>query len=148
MKKIPVSKCRIVAPDGDLSTKDARVLVRPRLYFHQGLALGPGKIDLLKEIGELGSISAAARKLGIPYKRAWSLVDSVNRGLPAPAVEALTGGKSGGGATLTPLGLALVAVYFALEAKIGTAVQGELEALSRLVADPGVHVPMHTETKV
>lgn len=113
-----------------------RPLVRPRLYLGGDLSLGPGKIDLLRKVGEMGSISAAARALGIPYKRAWLLIDSLNRGFPGPVLETAIGGKAGGGARLTPLGEALIAAYDALEAKLNDAAQAELAELMRLVKAP------------
>ena len=67
------------------------------------------------------------------YKRAWNLVDTLNRGFGRPVVEASTGGKGGGGARLTPLGEELVARYLALDEKAAASVQDELAALAALV---------------
>lgn len=114
------------------ANKKFRPLVRPRLYLGGELSLGPGKIDLLRKVNETGSISAAARALGIPYKRAWLLIDSLNRGFSGPVLDTAIGGKAGGGARLTPLGEALVAAYDALEAKLNAAARAELDALVRL----------------
>jgi molybdate transport system regulatory protein len=69
------------------------------------------------------------------YKRAWALVDTLNRGFGSPVVETSSGGKGGGGAHLTPLGEALVARYLALEVKLNAAAQAELTALAEL-AEP------------
>lgn len=74
-------------------------------------AIGPGKIALLEAIEETGSISAAARKLGMSYRRAWGLVDELNRVLVKPAVESAVGGRHGGRATLLPTGRKLVKLY-------------------------------------
>ncbi len=112
--------------------KPSHVLVRPRLYLGNELSLGPGKIDLLRKVDERGSISAAARDLGIPYKRAWILIDGINRGFPSPLVDTAIGGKAGGGARLTALGKALVAAYAALEAKLNTCASHELAEIVRL----------------
>eukprot|EP01035_Chromulina_nebulosa_P061153 gene61154-biopygen44377 len=60
------------------------ILVRPRIYIGDGIAIGPGKIDLLRAVGEARSIAAAARVLGLPYKRAWLLIDSLNEGFGRP----------------------------------------------------------------
>lgn len=109
-----------------------RPLVRPRLYLGGELSLGPGKIDLLRKVGECGSISAAARELGVPYKRAWLLIDTLNRGFPSPVLDTAAGGRSGGGAKLTPRGEALVAAYDALEARLNDAARKELQVLTRL----------------
>ena len=63
------------------SLKPARaIMVRPRIYLGDKIAIGPGKIDLLRAIARLHSITAAAKTLGMTYKRAWLLVDSLNRG--------------------------------------------------------------------
>lgn len=121
--------------------KTLRPLVRPRLYLGGELSLGPGKIDLLRKVGETGSISAAARALGVPYKRAWLLIDSLNRGFAGPLLDTAIGGKAGGGARLTPLGEALVAAYDALEAKLNASAQGEITAIMRLVESPVAAAP-------
>lgn len=108
------------------------IRIRPRIYIGDAIALGPGKIDLLRHVGEMRSISAAARALGIPYKRAWLLIESLNRGFCRPVVSTATGGKGGGGATLTPLGQALVERYLALEERINASSAAELAALQAL----------------
>ncbi|MGD8790382.1 MAG: LysR family transcriptional regulator, partial [Burkholderiales bacterium] len=63
-----------------------------RISFRKSIAMGPGKADLLDAIAESGSISAAARKLGMSYRRAWVLVDTMNASFRSPLVETLTGG--------------------------------------------------------
>jgi molybdate transport system regulatory protein len=62
------------------SFKSNLILVRPRIYINDNISLGPGKIDLLRAIDGFNSLSAAAKDLGIPYKRAWILLDSLNKG--------------------------------------------------------------------
>lgn len=115
------------------SVKKAKtVLVRPRLYIGENIAIGPGKIDLLRQVGETRSIAAAARALGVPYKRAWLLIDSLNQGFGRPVVETATGGKGGGGASLTTLGQQLVERYDALETSLNANAGKELLALSKL----------------
>jgi molybdate transport system regulatory protein len=110
------------------------IMVRPRLYIGESIAIGPGKIDLLRQVAETHSISAAARALGMTYKRAWLLIDSLNQGFGRPLVETATatGGKGGGGATLTALGSQLIERYSALEARLNASAQAELEELRRL----------------
>lgn len=108
------------------------MIVRPRIQFGPALAIGPGKIDLLRAVAETHSISAAARALGLTYKRAWLLIDTLNAGFGRPVVETATGGRGGGGARLTPLGEQLVARYDALEARLNAAARAELAALGRL----------------
>lgn len=108
------------------------VMVRPRVQIGTAIALGPGKIDLLRAIDAQRSISAAARAMGLTYKRAWLLIDSLNQGFGRPVVVATTGGRGGGGAALTPLGQALVARYAALEASVEAACGAELRAFRDL----------------
>lgn len=108
------------------------VLVRPRIYIGSNIAIGPGKIDLLRLVGETQSISAAARLLGIPYKRAWLLLDTLNQGFGQPLFVTATGGKGGGGAQLTTLGQELLSCYAALEQRINASSASELEALQAL----------------
>ncbi|MGQ9723882.1 MAG: winged helix-turn-helix domain-containing protein [Tepidimonas sp.] len=114
-------------------SKTARaILVRPRVYIGDGIAIGPGKIDLLRQIGQTHSIAAAARTLGVPYKRAWLLIESLNRGFGRPVVETTTGGKGGGGASLTALGQQLIERYDALETSLNASAGHELQALRDL----------------
>lgn len=82
----------------------------------RSVAFGPGKADLLAAIAEAGSIAAAGRRLGMSYKRAWSLVEALNVMFRGPLVDAAKGGAHGGGAMLTPLGADILAAYRALEA--------------------------------
>ncbi len=122
-----------------------RPLIRPRLYLGHAISIGPGKIDLLREIQVQGSISAAARALDIPYKRAWQLLDTLSA-LPLPVVETSIGGRSGGGARLTAYGAALIAAYDALESRLNAAAETELATLQRLVeADPRELAAQFTE---
>lgn len=107
--------------------------IRPRLYLCPELPIGPGKIDLLRQIRQHESISAAARAMGMSYKRAWQLIDQINRGLGQPVVHTATGGKGGGGARLTPTGEALVDRYMALEEQLNEAAVPHLRAIAALV---------------
>ena len=91
--------------------------------------IGPGTIQLLENIETCGSISAAGRAMDMSYKRAWDLVDEINRICRQAAVERQTGGKNGGGAVLTPLGLSLVARYRKIEREAEKAARKELQAL-------------------
>ncbi|OAF20028.1 winged helix-turn-helix domain-containing protein [Bradyrhizobium neotropicale] len=96
--------------------------------------IGPGKIELLEQIRQHGSISAAGRAMDMSYKRAWDLVDEINRICGHAAVEPQAGGKNGGGAMLTPFGAALVARYRKIERDAARAVRKELQALQTEIA--------------
>src|SRR5690242_10502412 len=103
-----------------------------RIMFRKAIAMGPGKADLLKAIERTGSISAAARELGMSYRRAWLLVDTMNQCFKTPLVETLTGGQHGGGARVTDLGQDVLRRYLSMEAKAAASVQRELSEFSRL----------------
>src|SRR5476651_1192582 len=98
--------------------------------------IGPGKIQLLEQIHACGSISAAGRAMDMSYKRAWDLVDEINRICKRAAVERQTGGKNGGGAVLTPFGMSLVARYRKIERDAASAVRKELLALRTDIGRP------------
>jgi molybdate transport system regulatory protein len=107
-----------------------------RIDLDAGGRIGPGKIQLLENIRAYGSISAAGRAMDMSYKRAWDLVDEINRICGHAAVERQTGGKNGGGAILTPLGISLVARYRKIERAAAGAVRKELEALRTDIKRP------------
>ena len=98
--------------------------------------IGPGKIQLLETIRDCGSISAAGRAMNMSYKRAWDLVDEINRICRRAAVERKVGGKRGGGAMLTPFGISLVARYRKIERSVESAAREELLALRADVNAP------------
>jgi molybdate transport system regulatory protein len=98
----------------------ARVTIelKPRLMVRGERAIGPGKANLLDKIKETRSISGAARAMKMSYRRAWQLVDTMNRSFKTPLVEAETGGKRGGGARVTVTGEAVLANYRAMQAAL------------------------------
>jgi len=111
---------------------------RLRIVLAPEVALGPGKADLLEGIAAKGSIAAAGRAMGMSYKRAWMLVETLNGYFGTPLVRTTKGGKSHGGAELTPTGEKVLALYRRMEAQAGDAIKGELKALRKLrAADPG-----------
>jgi molybdate transport system regulatory protein len=102
----------------------ARLKLKLQLYCGDEIAMGPGKADLLEAIARAGSISAAGRDLGMSYRRAWLLVDTMNRCFQAPLVETHPGGGKNAGAKLTPAGEAALAAYRALSAQVQGAAAG------------------------
>jgi molybdate transport system regulatory protein len=103
--------------------------LRLRLYLGDEIAMGPGKADLLEAIQETGSISAAGRQMRMSYRRAWLLVDTMNRCFRTPLVATERGGAGRGGATLTPLGVEILARFRAMEAAAQAASTSEAKAL-------------------
>src|SRR5882762_7521978 len=81
------------------------------IVFESGARIGPGKAKLLESIRDSGSISAAARDMGMSYKRAWLLLDSMNQAFTEPVITAAPGGAGGGGAVLTAFGAEVLERY-------------------------------------
>lgn len=96
--------------------------------------IGPGKMQLLEAIDRHGSISAAARAMGMAYPNAWKLVDSLNRHFREPLVTRVMGGKRGGGASLTPSGRAVLEIYRSVETKARIMFASDVDAISHLLA--------------
>ena len=108
-------------------------LPRLRVMVGKEIVLGPGKIDLLEAIVRSGSISSAAREMGLSYRRAWMLVDTMNRYFQKPPVIRVTGGKGGGGAELSEMGRHIVSLYRNMEAKTQKVVQEEWNEIKKLI---------------
>lgn len=102
-----------------------------RVLGAQTPAMGPGKAALLEAIARSGSISAAGRELGMSYRRAWQLADALNRSFRQPVVARAVGGSRGGGASVTPYGLQLLADFRAMELRASQAIAAELRAFRR-----------------
>jgi len=113
----------------------AGAVLRVRIVFGPGLMLGPGKADLLALIRETGSIAAAGRRMGMSYKRAWMLVETMNAMFREPLVESVRGGASGGGAHLTEAGEKVLGHYRKVEERALGAAAPEVDALRALVRD-------------
>lgn len=109
--------------------------LRLRIVFDDQAMLGPGKADLLELIRKTGSISAAGRAMGMSYKRAWTLVETMNALFRSPLVTSSRGGSAGGGAALTPDGERVLDLYRRLEARLAADGQDDVAALAGLLKD-------------
>ena len=107
--------------------------IKLRLEYDAPLVLGPGKAQLLRLIGQLGSISAAGRGMGMSYKRAWSLVEEMNAAFARPLVDSSRGGPGGGGARITPTGQAVLHHYESLERLLSDKGADDLAAIGALM---------------
>ena len=107
-----------------------------RIDFDDEGRLGPGKVTLLERIAREGSISAAGRSMKMSYKRAWELVSEINRTFETPLVTAQTGGRAGGGASLTERGRELIRHYRAIERKALSATARHVKALQAISRSP------------
>jgi molybdate transport system regulatory protein len=106
---------------------------RLRILLGEAIALGPGKAALLATIASTGSISAAARAMGMSYRRAWILVDEMNRAFRAPVVASEAGGRRGGGAIVTALGHDVLVRYRRMEEMATHTLAKEISAFRRLL---------------
>lgn len=116
-----------------MTVRSERPRLQLRIKLGDEIAFGPGKADLLEGIAAYGSIAAAGRAMGMSYKRAWRLVEQMNRIFRFPLVEAGKGGAHGGGTRLTKSGSHLLARYRALQRKAETAASAELAAFARAI---------------
>ncbi len=112
---------------------EARRVVRIGIPRGEAYPMGPGKAALLEAIEQTGSISAAARGLNLSYRKAWTLVDTMNRHFREPLVSATTGGAQGGGAVVTEAGREALRQYRELERKAWAAIEGETHAFLKLL---------------
>lgn len=110
--------------------------MRLRVVVDDVVALGPGKVSLLEAVAQHGSITAAAKSLGMSYRRGWLLLDELNRALHSPAIETLQGGAHGGGARLTPNGEVIVALYRRAEERAMAGSAREISGLLKLLRKP------------
>lgn len=114
--------------------------LKAQIYCGSEIAMGPGKADLLEAIARDGSISSAGRTLGMSYRRAWLLVDAMNRCWAQRLVETSPGGARNRGARLTDFGARILALYRAIERDMDKALEGgplaELQTLLRNMPEP------------
>ncbi|WP_339526523.1 winged helix-turn-helix domain-containing protein [Pseudomonas sp. EA_35y_Pfl2_R111] len=113
-----------------------RLDLKIRLYNGPDIAIGPGKAELLAAIAQHGSISAAARAMDMSYRRAWLLVETMNRSFKQPLVSTLAGGKHGGGTRLTETGEQVLEHYRALCARALAAIENDCAELAELLSEP------------
>jgi molybdate transport system regulatory protein len=109
-------------------------VVRFRIDFAENSNVGPGKIGLLEAIRAAGSLSQAARNIGMSYRRAWLLLESLQNSFSRPVTVASTGGRGGGGVQLTAFGEELIDSYRALESDVAAAARRRLRAITPQVA--------------
>ena len=110
--------------------------LRIRVIFGDAGMVGPGKAELLEGIARTGSIAAAGRDMGMSYKRAWQLVETMNDMFREPLVLRTRGGAKGGGAEVTPTGQPVLAEYRALQAAAGKAGSAYVDRLQSLLKTP------------
>lgn len=113
--------------------RHARGPTKLRVMFGPDIAMGPGKAELLRAIAATGSISASAKRLGMSYRRAWLLVDTMNRCFREPVVASAAGGTGGGGALVTDFGREVLERFAAMHASVDRALDPELERFARLL---------------
>lgn len=104
-----------------------------RVMGKRAPAMGPGKAELIERIAETGSISGAARAMGMSYRRAWQLVEALNRDYRERVVDTATGGKRGGGARVTPFGRQILSLFRGMEKKASAAIAGDLRRFDRYI---------------
>ena len=115
-----------------MAAKPSSFILQLRVKLGSTIAFGPGKAELLEHIGATGSISAAARRMRMSYKRAWQLVDDMNQSFRSPLVSSSAGGAQGGGARLTANGAQVLKTYRELQRRALTAARTQLRKLARL----------------
>lgn len=120
-----------------------------RLMHRNEIALGPGKIELLEAIDKTGSISAAGKAMNMSYRRAWMLVDVMNRCFTQPLVLTAKGGQNGGGAMLTPLGRQVVDSYRQMMLALRHTMDAYLPLFAGLVQpEAGIETDFAEQTEV
>jgi len=123
----------------NMTNKNNMLMPKPkvtvRLLHHDEIAMGPGKAELLEAIHNTGSISSAGRSMKMSYRRAWLLVDVMNRCFCKPLVHTAKGGKDGGGATLTPFGLEVLENYKKMNQAVSSAMLAYLPLFAGMMSE-------------
>jgi len=118
-----------------MKSKAKKTGIRLRVLLEPGAMLGPGRADLLEGIKATGSIAAAGRRMGMSYKRAWTLIETLNTEFKVPLVTAAKGGAHGGGSTLTELGEEVLARYRSMQRRAEAAISADVKALTKYCCD-------------
>lgn len=126
-------------PNPGTLERPVRLKVKLQIWLGDDIALGPGKAELLSWLDQTGSISAAARAMGLSYRRAWLMVDTMNRCFTAPLVETVHGGAKGGGARLSPFGRAVLEEYRNLDDDLGALAESRGAPLLSRIARGSPH---------
>jgi molybdate transport system regulatory protein len=108
---------------------------RVRVLLGNAIGMGPGKASLLAAIERTGSISAAAREMRMSYRRAWTLVETMNASFREPLVISAAGGAGGGGARITARGRDVLKRYRAMEEKAAGAIDRDMADFAKLMKD-------------
>lgn len=116
-----------------IATSKPEMRFRLRVTAGDAIAIGPGKIALIEAIAKTGSITSAAKSLDMSYRRAWLLLDDLNRSLKKPAVDSAKGGRDGGGSQVTEAGMQLITLYREIEVKATRACRTEVSRLLRML---------------
>ncbi len=130
----PLAADRVPWSNGAMATARKPAPARFWIKLEPDLSIGPGKAELLEGIRAKGSIAAAGRRMGMSYKRAWTLIGEMNSGFKAPLVAAAKGGDKGGGARLTSTGAAVLRHYRRMEQRATKAAAADAAAIRRLMA--------------
>lgn len=129
----PADLCGLPSRPQDARESASELQPRLRVTLGHERVFGPGKAELLRLIGETGSIRSAAARIGMSYNRAWGLVRDANRHFRKPLVLATRGGGTGGGARLTAAGREALSRYLKMDAACRKAAQADWRALRRLL---------------
>lgn len=104
--------------------------IRLRIDLTPACAVGPGKVALLEAIAKAGSLSGAARAIGMSYRRAWVLLEELNESFAVPLTQSMVGGAGGGGVDLTPFGREVIDTYRALEREVDALGARQLQGIA------------------
>ncbi|HPF47963.1 MAG TPA: winged helix-turn-helix domain-containing protein [Emcibacteraceae bacterium] len=121
-----------------MAKNDKDFSVKIRILSGDELAMGPGKADLLDQISKTGSIAAAGRAMNMSYKRAWDLVETMNKCFKTPLVEKSKGGATKGGAIVTPFGTEILKQYRSIQNKALNAIKNDAEDFQKFLNNQSI----------